>query len=269
MVHLHCVAMAITITKPVVPNVGPAKAEQGAVERVVQLLYAVARHGRPVTVRKLHDLTGLPHSTLYRHLQMLKRWGFVQDSEWESRYEPGPMCYQLTWGGSTAMLARLAHEMLVALVHSTGESAGLVVAVQTNVVCLDMVDSPQSLRCSFQRGSEVPLSRGASAKAQLAFMPEREAKTLLKRLLPDAKPENKALRDSLHVELAAIRKCGYAVSEGEVDWGVWGVSAPVLSKSGRLLGGVSLMAPAVRAQGRHETLIRATLDACAQICRQL
>lgn len=238
----------------------------GTVDRVLQILTAVAQQGAPVPVKQLSEQIGLPASTLYRHLAVLRRWGFVDEAERDSTYEPGPMSLQLAWGGQRASLVKAAHDELSALVANTGESAGLMVSVNANVVCLDMVESPQSLRCSFSKGSAVPLIRGASALAQLAFMPVRECNEALATHTPGGMD---AVPATLTHALEQVRKQGYAVSEGEVDWGVWGVSVPILSRSDRLLGGVSLMAPSVRAAARHSALIAATVKAGQRISARL
>ena len=238
----------------------------GTVDRVLQILTAVAQQGAPVPVKQLSDQTGLPASTVYRHLAVLRRWGFVDEAERGSSYEPGPMSLQLAWGGQRARLVTAAHDELSALVASTGESAGLMVTVNAHVVCLDMVDSPQSLRCSFSKGSAVPLIRGASALAQLAFLPARERDEALAIHTPGGLETVPA---TLAVTLETVRQQGYAMSEGEVDWGVWGVSVPILSRSDRLLGGVSLMAPSVRAAGWHSALIAATVKAGQRISARL
>lgn len=234
------------------------------VDRVLQILTAVAQQGAPMPVRLLGELTGLPSSTLYRHLAVLRRWGFVEASEREGCYEPGPMSLQLAWGGQSSQLVKIAHAELEALVAQTGESAGLMVAVNGHVVCLDMVESPQSLRCSFCKGSAIPMLNGASAKAQLAFLPARERAEIVRQHLG---AEPLAAHAALEQELQAIRVQGYAVSEGEVDWGVWGVSVPILSRSDRLLGGLSLMAPSVRVAERHKPLIQTTVAAAGRIGR--
>jgi DNA-binding IclR family transcriptional regulator len=232
------------------------------VDRVLQLLTVIAQSGAAISVKRLTEVAGLPASTVYRHLSVLKRWGFVAEGEREGTYEPGPISLQLGWGGRTSLLVSIAHEELRRLVDLTGESAGLMVTINAQVVCLDMVESPQSLRCSFRKGSALPLVRGASAKAQLAFLPARERAAVLDRHLgvPDA-PKRRALEQ----ELEAIREAGYATSEGEVDWGVWGVSVPILSRTDHLLGGLSLMAPSVRVVQRHENLIHAALATAGRI----
>jgi DNA-binding IclR family transcriptional regulator len=232
------------------------------VDRVLQLLTAVAQHGEPVSAKRLADLTRLPSSSLYRHLASLRRWGFIEESEREGCYEPGPICLQLSSAGRSARLASVARGEIEQLVAQTGESAGLMVTVNAQIVCLDMVESPQSLRCSFRRGAKLPLSRGASARAQLAFLAKREWRDVRKSHF--AQVNDVALR-ALEEDLEQIRRRGYAVSESEVDPGVWGVSVPLLNRSNRLLGGLSLMAPVSRASGKHQALIQATVAAAGRI----
>ena len=233
-------------------------------ERSLMVLSVIARHGKPITVRKLKELTGLPQSTLYRHLLPLKKWGLVQEQD--NLYAPGPLSVQLAWGfDHTSYLLSHAQPEMQQLARKCGESVGLMVAVNDQVTCLDMVESEQSLRCSFSKGRSHPLSRGASAKAVLAHMPMRLADKIIQRQL-QGQAEEIAL---LQTELSTIRTQGYAVSEGEVDWGVWGVSAPVFCKPGQAAGAITLMAPAIRAAEKQAALITATVQTAATISERL
>lgn len=74
--------------------------------------------------------------------------------------------------------------------------------------------------------------------------------------------------DKLEQELRLIREQGYAVSQGEIDEGVWGISVPLLDSRQRLHGALSLMAPALRAQSRSERL-RNGPDAAARLSARL
>ncbi len=69
---------------------------KGGAERVLFVLATLARLERSVSIAELVAETGLAQSTLYRQLALLKRWGFVVDSN--SEYMPGPMCLPLAWG---------------------------------------------------------------------------------------------------------------------------------------------------------------------------
>src|SRR5450830_580818 len=233
-------------------------------ERSLMVLSVIARHGKPIAVRKLKELTGLPQSTLYRHLLPLKKWGLVQEQD--NFYAPGPLSVQLAWGfDHTSYLVSNAQPEMLQLAKKCGESVGLMVAVNDQVTCLDMVESDQSLRCSFSKGRSHPLTRGASAKALLAHLPNTISADIVARQLRN----NRNDIEQLQAELNAIHTQGYAVSEGEVDWGVWGVSAPVFYKPGQAAGAITLMAPAIRAEERQRELIAATVQAVATISERL
>lgn len=253
------------MTEPgLAPSPAQSAAATGGSDRVLMVLATIARHGRPVAARELVELTGLPQSTLYRQVAMLKRWGFVLESA--GTYAPGPISLQLALGFDHAShLVQEARIGMAKLVAESGESVGLVVAVKDQAVCLEMVESQQSLRCSFEKGRGVPLLAGASAKSLLAFMPAAAARAILADLLAiDADTQSQ-----LQAELSDIRAAGYALSEGEVDPGVWGVSVPVFRLPGNALGSITLMAPATRVRGKEQRLIDMTVAAAASISARL
>jgi DNA-binding IclR family transcriptional regulator len=65
--------------------------------------------------------------------------------------------------------------------------------------------------------------------------------------------------------LLSIVQQGYACSENEVDAGVWGISAPIFSPNQQLLGALTLMAPVIRTQNKHQRLIEETLSAAKRV----
>ena len=143
--------------------------------------------------------------------------------------------------------------------------ARMVVAVNDSVVCLDMVDSTQALRCSFEKGRSVPLRAGASAKCLLAHV----APATRDAILDLHYGADTAERRAALTELEGIAKAGYAVSSGEVDAGVWGVSVPVFGSPRQAAGAITLMAPILRAQGQEAALTGMAVVAAARISRQL
>ena len=232
--------------------------------RLLLVLSTLAQSHRPLSVGELVDSTGLARSTIYRQLAHLKQWGFAQESR--EAYAPGPACVQLGQGFDAASpLVRQARPEMEWLMRQTGESVGLVVAVNDCVVCLDMVESSQALRCSFEKGRSVLLRRGASAKCVLAHQTRAQRQAWAQKRIndPDADP-----RDATLAELDAIRAAGYACSTGEVDAGVWGVSAPIFGSRKRALGALTLMVPVLRTEGREPALIQMTVVAAARVSRR-
>ncbi len=235
-------------------------------DRLLSLLVAIARHGAPVPVKVLAKSTGQPLSTVYRNLGALRRWGLVSEIGPDAGYGPGPASIQLAWGfDTTSHLMSVARPELLRIADRTKESVALMAPVAGHAMCLDMVESSQSLRCSYAKGRSLPLVRGASAKALLAFLPEADREAIIATHLDADSAEAARLRKSL----ATIRRQGYAESEGEIDAGVWGTSAPVFATRGAVAGAISLMAPAFRIERSHDVLIRMIAQAAACVSKRL
>lgn len=246
------------------PKEAPTLPAVPTADRVLQVLAVLAQQGRSMPAAELMERTGLARSTLYRQLARLKRWGFVLESD--GCYAPGPLSLQLALGFDLAShLVRQARPDMVELAQQSQESVGLIVAVNDQAICLDMVESQHSLRCSFEKGRSVPLRAGASAKCVLAHLPEAARAAVLDSQWGAGTSE----RDAAQRETDAIRKAGFARTAGEVDPGVWGCSVPLFGASRQSVGAITLMAPIVRASGQEEALIRMAVVAAARISRQL
>lgn len=227
------------------------------------VLSVLAQSREPQSVAELQDRTGLPRSTLYRQLGNLRRWGFV--SERDGQYLPGEVSLELAHGfDSHSRLIQTARPMMTDLAAQSGESVAIVAAVSGRAICIEMVDSRQSLRCSFDKGRSVPLLDGASAKCLLAHMPRADATAALARAGLDARDRRNRI-----AALDAIRLRGHAVSEGEVDVGVWGASAPIRDAQGRLEAVLTVMAPTSRVTDLEAALVHMVLVTAARISRAL
>jgi DNA-binding IclR family transcriptional regulator len=130
----------------------------------------------------------------------------------------------------------------------TGETTLLVVPSEDRLstVCLERVESPQSLRLSVQPGRLLPFHAGAQQKAILAYMPADEQAQIL------AGPLEKFCKatiddpDELRQELVSIRAKGWARSFEETDLGVWGVAMALLDDQGYGVASIGIAGPRAR-----------------------
>ncbi|QEM82327.1 IclR family transcriptional regulator [Halomonas binhaiensis] len=230
----------------------------GPSDRMLALLCCLANGDEAMTVKQLADSTAQPVSTAYRHLRQLLAWGLVSERA-NGRYAPGAQAVRLQQGFLRSNeLMRWASPVLMELTERTQESSALLVALRDHALCVEMIDSPQPLRCCYRQGQVQPLVKGASARALLAWMSDAEREMAL--ALRDEQERNEALKG-----LADIREHGFAVSLGEIDEGVWGASAPVLTPRGQLKAVVSVMAPQSRVSGREEWLACQTRDSAQRL----
>lgn len=235
------------------------------VDRVLQVLTCVAKAGQPIAAKRIAAQVQMPLSTVYRHLASLKKWGLLQEHMTTGLYEPGATGVQLAWGfDQTSNLISQSRDEISALAERTGESVGLLVYSNGQMVCIAMEESSSSLRCSFTKGRAHSMMQGASAKSLLAFLPEPVQRQLVKTQSQEGAMDVAALER----EITRIRKNGYATSDSEVDLGVWGVSVPLISADGALEGTITLMAPSLRVGPREAELISLTRKAASRICNR-
>src|SRR5450830_1819230 len=67
-------------------------------ERVLSVFACIARHGEAMSARAVVEQTGLPLSTIYRQLAVLKKSVWLQEYAHRGLYEPGPLAVQLAHG---------------------------------------------------------------------------------------------------------------------------------------------------------------------------
>lgn len=233
-------------------------------DRLLQILVALGQSAEAVSAKELSEALEQPLSSTYRHLKTLLRWGLAEENG-QGRYLPGPACLQLAKKfDREAVLVTLAKPELKRLAEQSQESVALMVPSNGQAICIELVDSPQPLRCCYQKGLAQPLLLGASARVLLAFMDEVQSRSILQAHGVDDEQFAEYQRSFIE-----IRQTGYAASLGEIDEGIWGVSAPLLDSRQRLQGAISLMAPAFRAQQRSERLIRWTCDVALRLSARL
>lgn len=247
-------------------HIDPLSIKSGS-ERTLYLLAILARLEKAVRIQDLIQETGFAQSTIYRQLALLKKWGFVV--EVDGNYTPGPMCLPLAWGfDQSSYLIEHAHPELQQLAQTSGESVGLFVVVNHHGVCLDMVESRQSLRCSFSKARSFPLTKGATAKALLGAMQATQRQTVLDRLVHESYLTPQA-SIALQAQVTLSTQQNHTTSDGEVDAGIWGVSTPLAGVRGQGCAVITLMAPSSRVSERAPYLIDLTLRSAHRISRCL
>lgn len=226
--------------------------------KALSILDFIASQNKPVAPKAIASALSLPLSTVYRMLHILKMWEFVAYSQVYGAYTVG--AHYLKTDGKyqqSALLRHLLHEPLMNLAKNCGETVAIITANFRETICVDMVESVHTLRCSFEIGRGNTLLRGASAKTWLAFATQQQRDEVLSSL---AEQE----RQILLKDWQQIVQNGFGVSVGEIDAGVLGISAP-LFRHQELLAVLSLMAPEFRVREVQARLI----DLVCQTAQQM
>lgn len=210
--------------------------------------------------KSIATLTDIPASTVYRILAALNASGFSHRIE-TGVYGAGPVSVRLAERYRVHALYNSAVSGSIArLSAASGELAAYMLPLGTEAICIEAVESRNTLRCCFSTGESQPMLRGATAMALLAHLPDDRRRDVFDTY--ELSPHEIDIIDTLS---AQVRSDGYATSVGALDPGVWGASAPVISGDGKLLGTVTVMAPEVRVRERKTEIIRRVVQTASEL----
>jgi len=217
------------------------------VERAIALLDAIADSSpRGKTVAELALVCGINRATAWRLLATLEGRGLVDRDPATNRYLIGYTAARLAAASGVDGLVRRTHHVLERICAQTGEAADLAVGRRSGLVYIDEVAPPAVLTINWL-ARPVPLHATSTGKAWLAWLPEPEARGVLGPVLEGFTDATVTDVSRLFSELGRIREDGYAVSAGELEPTLCGVSAPVLRRGeDRPLAVFSIWGPADR-----------------------
>ncbi len=219
-----------------------------SVERAVDIMAALSRADRAISVTELEQTLSLSRPTLYRILHTLETKGLVICSGDPQRFSLGARIVELAgpWLGKNQVVD-ISQPYLTALWRETDETVALfVVGDHDTKVCIQELKSRQAL--VFTRGTGIvePLIVGSSGKSMLAFQEAGVIRDIL------AAIEDSRIRGHVERDLATIRQNGYSVTEGEVIAGAVALSAPIFDRAGAVKSSVALYGPESRLSGDHK-----------------
>jgi len=199
----------------------------------------------------------LPISTTYRYVSALKKTGFIEEARIAGTYQLGTMILDLARNVPKKHLQEFTLPFMHQLSAETGESIVLSTLHDRQGVCIERIEGRHTLRVSHELGAIFPLHAGASGKILMAYL-DRETQNEIIAHIGLPRFTETTITDSrkLLAELAQIRKQGYALSDGEVIRGTFGIGAPIMSRAGTAIAALSLSAPTHRMKEEEQRQVR-------------
>lgn len=219
-----------------------------SLEKAVDILEYIAAASRPgVTLAECTGILGFSKATTQRMLLTLTRRNLLHFDETLGVYSLGMLTAKL----GAEYLSRLDYRKaalpaLRDLVEESGETAHLGVLSGTEVVYIELVDSPQPIRLFSKVGDSLPAYATAIGKAILAQLPADVRQTHLPTTLAGRTARTISSLESLYLDLAQTRERGYAIDDGENREGIRGFAAPIFDFTGNVCAALSLGGPTSR-----------------------
>ena len=225
-----------------------APQSDGTVGKALEVLDQVATFERPVRFSELLQGSPFPKATLYRFVQTLTNQGILAYDSDSGTYALGMRLVRLAhaaWDQSS--LAPIARPYIDALSREVGETVHLAQLDGGQVLYVDKRNASEPIEMYSQAGRVGPAYCTGVGKAMLAFLPEEQLSRLLQQQSFHRFTQNTLTsKAALQVELNAIRVQGFAFDREEHEPGIICVAAPVLSRNGRVLGGLSITSSTTR-----------------------
>lgn len=225
-----------------------------SLQKALRILVYMGEQAPEAGAAELAAELGLSKATVHRLLSTMERFNLIERDPESERYRLGLKLHQL---GSRAAASRTlrteAHRLLVEMSRRSRETVSLATPAPGGVICMDRLDSPHTIiRVCTPVGSLFPAHCTAAGKAILAYLTDNEIDEVVRRTgLRQFTPFTITQLANLKESLRLIRQRGYAVDHQELERGLSGVAAPVLSAHERVIAAVGIAGPTQRFRGKE------------------
>ena len=219
-----------------------------AVVNAMEILRELGRAGKPVGVHAIASQMGLAVSTVHRLLTSLVDQEFAVQVPETSEYTLGRGLLELLSDMVRQFdVRRSLRPVMERLNTSTQETVHLAVAVHSQIMDVEVIDSPQSIGVRHDIGSLLPIHATSVGKIFLAFSSQFQAllasgELSLPRLTPFTITEPKDLFN----EIETIARNGYALNLGGRSEQTAGAAVPIFGLNGELVAALGVSGPITR-----------------------
>jgi IclR family acetate operon transcriptional repressor len=154
--------------------------------------------------------------------------------------------------------------------NATGETVQVAVLDGREVVYVERLDSPHTLRLFLDVGRRNWAHSTATGKCLLAYVSDYDLDRILDGWqLPAVTAETVTNHHKLRKQLLEVRRRGYAQNLNEAEMGVLSVAAPIRDRHGGVVAAMSVAGPAARMDPILGKIAAAVVESAALASRRL
>jgi len=210
---------------------------------MMDVLGALERHADGLTIRELSTRLELPRTSVYRILNTLHAHNVVRRDD-EGGYHLGGRLLRMASHVATNLhevdLVAYGQPFLERVAAETGEGVKLSVIVENGVLVLAAAPGRREYALTVVPGQRMAIHAGAAGKLLLAYLPAEEQAHLLQAPLEAYTKTTITDPRRLRLELARIRRQGWAQDKGESSPSIEAFAAPVFAPDGRAIAALSI-----------------------------
>jgi len=225
-----------------------------SIERALKLLKSYTNSKNEFTLKEMANTLKLNKSTVFRILMTLKKKGFIEvDSD--NRYKLGhEILFLASIIRDNMDIRKEAYSFMKKLGKETGETVILAVLQNYKAICIEKIESFQTVKITSQVGAMIPLFKGATGKALAAFISKENLDKYIS--VQSKLYDTEYNRPKLVIELEKIKNDKFVVTDREVDEGVVAVAVPIFDFSGGVIASLSVASPEFRFSKEREIVLK-------------
>jgi DNA-binding IclR family transcriptional regulator len=208
----------------------------------LDVLDCVVAHERPLSLTEIAASLGKAKSSVNELLSTLQRRGLLRRLA-DQRYVIGLRAWEIGCRAGPVEFGRLAQPHMARLAGEIMEGVALAMFESDHTVCIQLVESPNTVRVHSSIGDRTPAHCASSGLAMLATMSDEAVTQLLPAKLDRITSHTLATRAELLRELARIRSRGYAISRNAWRLEVGGVSIALRDASRQAVAVLNVALP--------------------------
>lgn len=214
-----------------------------ALERGLALLQLFSQAKPQQSLTELARQAGLDVGTTRRLLQTLMVTGFVDFNATAAKYHLTSRIRDLAGAVDDFNdLRDIGRDYLDEISNKTRATAFLWTYADGHAVCIDRVRAaiPDVDATWFTVGARTPMNCGGGPRVLFAFLDKEDRATALEQPLLARTPKSIVAKSELIAEADRIKKKGWDLAVDDFVVGLAGLGVPIFSKSGRLIGAISV-----------------------------
>jgi len=227
---------------------GPKSTMIQSLQRGLGILELVARNETGATMAEVSREIGLHTSTTFHLLRTLTHLGYLVQNETTKQYRLGSKVFGLATSACTEVqLLQISAPHLTEMAHQTGDTSQLAIFDHGEVILINRAEGNSPVGLSERVGIPRPAHSSALGKVLLAHITQAELEAYLSsHELTSFTPRTITTPSLLRMELARVRKQGYAFDDEELAQGIRCLASPVRNFAGQVVAAIGISSPVWR-----------------------
>ncbi|WP_315722388.1 MULTISPECIES: IclR family transcriptional regulator C-terminal domain-containing protein [unclassified Bradyrhizobium] len=211
-----------------------------ALDRGLRVIQAFSREGRPMTLSKAAELTGLARATVRRILLTLKASGFVHGDDRLFSLTPRVLLLASSYLASNQINSVMQPLMDMAA-SEAHEVCSLAVLDGDQVVFIARATPARMFSTGLEIGYRLPAFCTSVGRVLLSRIPDDQLRHTIERMtLTALTPQTSTDREALIAAISAVRSDGYSLVDGEAESGFRSISVPIRRYDGGIVAAANI-----------------------------